>query len=298
MRRYSATYFVGQSLKGLWKNGVMTIASVLVLLSCLVVMGSFSSLVININENMDKLGVLNEIVVFINADKSDEELTGMYQTVLGFHGVDRVTVTKKEEALAEEKARLAEAGYSYLVESLNEENNPYRPSFVISYNNDASLEDLQYNLNHVDGIEKVQCRADIAQTFSALRSGVSVILGWFMLMLFIVSIFVIINTIKLAVYSRRNEITVMRYIGATKSFITIPFIFEGVIIGLISSVGAFFAQKVIYSYVFNMIGTEYRIITMIPFAKISTVLLLAFLALGVLTGVVGSCISLRKYLKA
>ncbi len=298
MRRYSATYFVGQSLKGLWKNGVMTFASILVLLSCLVVMGSFSALVVNINQNMENLGVVNKIVTFIDAEKTEEEISAIYQTVTSFPGVSSVEYISKPQALEEEKAKLAESGYANLVDSLNEENNPYRASFTITYTSDASLADLQYKLEQVEGIDRVKCYADLAETVNSVKNGIAFVLSWFMITLFVVSIFVIINTIKLAVYARRNEITVMRYIGATGSFITIPFIIEGIIIGLVASVGAFFVQKGMYLYIFRLFGTDYGIIRVIPFADLSTPLLAAFLVLGVVTGIVGSCISLRKYLKA
>ena len=217
---------------------------------------------------------------------------------LSFDGVDKVEYISKEQALQEEKAKLTEAGYPHLSESINEENNPYRASFIISYKSDASIEDLQYKVSNIEGIEKVICRADIADDMTKIRNGVTFVLLWFMVILFVVSMFVIVNTIKLAVYARRHEIEVMRYVGATKSFITIPFIIEGVIIGAVASVIAFFLQKAMYLYIFNMIGSEYNIITVIPFKELSLFLLLGFIAIGIVTGVIGSCISLRKYLKA
>ncbi|MCI8589381.1 MAG: ABC transporter permease [Clostridiales bacterium] len=298
MRRYSATYFIGQSLKGLWKNGVMSFASVLVLLSSLIVMGSFSCLVINIDKNMEELGVLNEIVVFIHEERTEDEITTMYQTVVNFDGVSKVEYISKAQALEEEKVKLEAAGYPYISESINEENNPYRASFIISYASDASIEDLQYKISNVEGIEKVICRSDIAQTLTSVRNGISFVLVWFMIILFVISMFVIVNTIKLAVYARRHEIEVMRYVGATKSFITIPFIIEGMVIGAAASVIAYFVQKAMYLYIYNMIGTDYSMITVIPFKSISVFLLLGFVGIGIITGVVGSSISLRKYLKA
>lgn len=298
MRRYSPFYFIGQSISGLWKNGVMSAASILVLMSCLVVMGSFSTLVVNINENMDKLGVLNEIVVFISEEKTEEEISTMYQTVVSFDGVNTVEYISRTDALADQKKEFEEAGYSYLAESLTEENNPLRASFIINYKSDASIEDIQYKLKQIEGIEKINCRADLAEAVNTLKNGVTIILVWFMTTLFVVSIFVIINTIKSAVYARRNEISVMRYIGATKSFITIPFVIEGIVIGIVASIAAYFIQKGMYLYIYDMIGTDYSIISVIPFEKLSLLLLAGFVGLGVITGIIGSCISLRKYLKA
>ena len=296
MRRYSTTYFIGESIKGLWKNGVMTAASVLVLLSCLVVMGAFSTLVMNINKNLESLGVLNEIVAFIDADKTEDEISDMYKSVLGFDGVDKVEYCSRADALAQEKKKYEEAGYPYLAESLNEENNPFHATLTVSYKADASVEDLQNKIKNTDGIYKVNCRADIAETITKLRSSVSLVLLWFMITLFVVSFFVIVNTVKLSVYSRRQEIMVMRYIGATKNFITVPFIIEGMLIGLVSGGLAYAIERLLYTRISDSIKLD-NIISIIPFSDISLMMIAGFLAIGVVTGVIGSCISLRKYLK-
>ena len=297
MRRYSAFYFLGQSIKSLWKNGVMTLASILVLLSCLIVTGSFGALIYNINYNMDELSLLNAIVVFIDADKTDEEINEMYQTVTSYNGVKSVEYCSKSQALVDAKEQLSDDGYSHLVESITEENNPLRASFTITHTSDASIEDLIYKLNNLDGVGKIICRSDITEKVNGFRNGISLVLGVFMVILLVVSLFVIINTIKLAVYSRRQEITVMRYIGATKDFITIPFIIEGIIIGALSSVIAFFLEKLMYTSIYNFMTEGYNMIKVKPFSDIMIWVLLGFIAIGVFTGVVGSVISLRKYLK-
>ena len=120
-----------------------------------------------------------------------------------------------------------------------------------------------------------------------------------MAILFVVSIFVIINTIKLAVHSRRSEITIMRYVGATEWFVILPFIFEeDGIIGLISSGLAYLVEMYMYGYVVSMMTENFRFLTIIGFDEIRTQLLLAFLGIGVVTGIIGSTISTRRYLKA
>ena len=120
---------------------------------------------------------------------------------------------------------------------------------------------------------------------------------WFLVILFVVSIFVIINTIKLAVYSRKSEITVMRFVGATNSFITLPFVFEGVIIGGAASALAFALQSYIYIYIEKMAAAEMQMITVLSYGQVWPMLAVGFVAIGVLTGVIGSVASLNKYLK-
>ena len=117
-------------------------------------------------------------------------------------------------------------------------------------------------------------------------------------MLFIVSLFVIINTIKLAVYARKQEIAIMRYVGATKWFITLPFVFEGMLIGLIASGVAYLVEWYMYTYIGRMVAEESTILRIVPFAQVDGAVILGFLAVGLFSGIVGSIISLSKYLKA
>ena len=120
---------------------------------------------------------------------------------------------------------------------------------------------------------------------------------WFLVILGVVSIFIIINTIKLSVFSRRNEISIMQYVGATGWFISLPYIIEGAIIGLVSSVAAYFIEWYIYSYIEEMVITDLQMISILQFSDIRGYVFWGFLGLGVVLGVVGSLISLARYLK-
>ncbi len=298
MRRFKLGYFLGQSLKGLWRNGVMTLASVAVLLSCLVVMGSFASLLVNIEYNLGELGTLNSIVAFVNLDYTDEQVTDLYHTIEGFDNVETVTLISKEEALAEEKEK-----YPDLLATIIEGDNPYPDSFEITYQNDGEKEGwkpatLVWQLKNLKGLYKVEYRADLAQTITNIKNAVVFIFAWFLIILFIVSIFVIINTIRLALAARHEEISVMRYIGATNGFIMTPFVFEGIWMGLIAGGLGYLLQWYLYEFVRGRIGADIQMISMVEFDSLRLYFLVGFLALGVLTGVIGSSISLRKNLRA
>lgn len=310
MRRYSATYFVSQSVKGLWKNGVMTSASILVLLSCLVVIGTFATLVVNIDKNMDSLDSINEIVVFVDDEISEdaEKRDALHDKIRSIDGVDpdHVTYLSKEATLEQEKQRWAEEEYGHLVSDIDAENNPYRASFTLKYESGASVdyikdkveEAVRGELSDPEAKVNIRCYVETAEKLQELKNLVIFILMWFMLILFVVSLFVIINTIKSAVYARRQEISIMRYIGATKGFITLPFVFEGAIIGVISSVIAYFIQKAMYGYINDFFMSDNGFIKIIPFSDLSVYFLWGFVIVGVFCGIVGSCISLRKYMKA
>ncbi len=295
MRRYSVMYFISQSVKSLWRNGVMTIASVLVLMSCLIVMGSFALIVMNLNSNLDSLGDMNEIVVFIDMEKSEEEITAICDKITKYDNVKKVKYISKEAALKEEKEKY-EKEYPDFFEGVTSD--IYPASCVITYKDNDSVESLKYDLENTEGIYKVKCRADVASTIESLKKGVVYIFGWFLIVLFAVSLFVIINTIKLAVFSRRQEISVMRYVGATNWFIMLPFVLEGVIIGILSSGIAYLIQTYIYKFLNQMVLNEYDMIAIIPFEEVKSMILIAFAVIGVVTGIIGSSISLRKNLRA
>ena len=384
MRKYSFTYFLGQSFKGLWHNGVMTFASIAVLTSCLVVMGSFVLLLFNVNANLESLGVLNHIAVFVDTGRESEEqqtaepepeeaaapsfdavgtdelMTGIeaeldalddfidlsdasarietvkYQlrelytrtlvdeydarlhkahdlyvplykriTTLAsiekkigeLESVEEIIFTSKTAALEEQKVKYSD--YSRLFDYIKEGDNSLPDQFTVVYGDTSLAATLEYRLEHIDPcVYKVNSRTDIAQTLDNIRSGIIFVFVWFLVILLVVSLFVIVNTIRVAVYARKEEISIMRYIGATKAFITLPFLIEGFLIGLIASGLAFAAVTYAYRYIVTAVMADFSFIALIDFSSLRLMTALAFAAVGIVTGVAGSFVSLQKYLKA
>lgn len=297
-RRYKISYFIAQAFKNLWRNGVMSFASIAVLMSCLVVMGGFALLVLNIDKNLEELNLMNQIVVFCYQDATEEEIASVEEQIKALDNIESVTHVTKEEALEQLKESSKEID-PHLYDDVTEENNPLSDKFNIIYVDETKVSTLNYELtNNIEGVRKVNARIDLANQISSIKNGVQFIFVWFLAVLFVVTIFIIINTIKLAVHSRRHEISVMRYVGATGWFITLPFIFEGIIIGLIASILAYGIETNVYRYIEKSVLMSLDMIKLIPFHDVNLFLLLGFAAVGVITGIVGSCISLGKYLKS
>ncbi len=297
--RYSLTYLISQAFKSLFRNGIMTVASIAVLMSCLVVMGSFALLVYNIDHNLDQLGSLNEIVVYCDTDLDDEAVDSLERRIRLLDNVNEesVTLITKEQVLIDERQKYSE--FTDLFDQMDKTGvNPYPDTFVIQYEDNKKVSALEIELSQLEGINKVQCRADLAESIEGLKNSIIFIFMWFLIILFLVSVFVIINTIKMAVASRRQEITIMRYVGATKWFITTPFIMEGVVIGALSSGLAYGIEYFLYRAIYNKVGADFSMIALKPFDEFQWFLLGGFVIVGVLTGIIGSSISLRKYLKA
>lgn len=296
MRRYSSGYFVSQAFKGIFRNGVMSFASVAVLMSCLVVLGGFALLVHNININLEQFGLLNEIEVFVNYNATEEEIVAIEEKIRSLDNVAQVVRTTRDEAFAEAKAEFE--GMEEMFENDPQAVERFSDSFTVTYEDNDKVVTLAYVLNQIEGVRKVNNRLDLATKISSFKQGVLLIFTWFLLILFVVTLFVIINTIKLSVFSRRNEISIMRYVGATGFFITMPFLLEGIIIGLFASGAAYLAEWYFYLYIEKMVVTEWQMISIVPFDTLQMPLLIGFLGVGVVAGIVGSSISLGKYLKA
>ncbi len=291
MRRYNPFYFIGQAFEGLFRNGVMSFASIAVLMSLLVVIGGFTLLVTNIDVNLEQFGLINQIVVFCDRDASEEEIEEIGAAIGKLDNIAKVEHVTKEQGLEQMKEQYD------TYDDVDEEHNPLPDSFIITYEENEKVVELDYQLKQIPGIVKVNNRLELATTIENFKHGVMLVFIWFLAILAVVSIFIIINTIKLSVFSRRNEISIMQYVGATGWFISLPYIIEGAVIGLVSSVAAYFIEWYIYTYIERLVVSDLQMINFIHFSDIRSYVLWGFIGLGVITGVLGSMISLGRYLK-
>lgn len=316
MKLSGIIYSLKQSLASIFRNGIMSIASILVLSSCLMLLGTFYLFTVNVDANLDDMSSLNEVVVYVDETCNDEEIAAI-KTVLSELECDgeKVVVEEyisKEQALESEKAKFED--YPDLFESLKDGDNPYRASFVLTYNDKTDVDNLTnelYNVKitrvttleegtateEITPIDKVVSHSDVAHTLENLRQAVSGALLIFMAVLFVVGIFIIINTVRLTVSMRSKEISVMRYVGARGMYVTLPFVFEGAIMGAVATVLAFVLQWIIYGNICRAIVSDYELIQILPFSDFALMMLLAFAAIGIIAGIIGSLISVAIYIK-
>lgn len=298
-RFYNPFYMIFDAFRNLWRHRVTGIASVLVLSSCLILLGAFGLLIRNIDVNIEKLGLLNEIVVFADYDVTPEKLQVITEDIKALDNVTYVDFISKESGFESMKETYPD--YAALFDSIEQSgDNPLADSFIVTYKSTAGANKLEYDLLQIDGVMKVNNRVDYAAAIENFKSGASFIFAWFFVLLLAVSLFVIFNTVKLAVHGRRTEISIMRFIGATKFYIITPFLIEGVVIGVVSALIAFFADMGIYSYVASSMegGTSQLLdmFTLVPYSDMSMEFLIVFILLGTVTGIVASIVSLHKNL--
>ena len=289
--------FIVEGFKGFFRNGFRSVASILILSSSLLLVGIFSTLITVINRSISSIDDFNEVVVYMQLDASKETVDEAYKSIGELKNVKSVTYVSKQEALESEKDKFGE-DYAYIFESYDDATNPLPDSFKIEYEEIDGIDALVYNLERTDGVDKVKNRYDIAKNIENFKSAISLGGTWLMVLLIAVSIFVIANTIRLNMHSREMEINVMRVIGATKSYITMPFVCEGAIIGLVSGALGYVVQYYLYALPLTELAAKFDgYITVPPFSEMNAMYLPIFFAAGLVLGIFGSAMAIRKYMK-
>ncbi|MBQ7847682.1 MAG: ABC transporter permease [Clostridia bacterium] len=294
---YSPFYFLAQTFKNIFRSKGMSLASVLVLMACLLVTGTFYTVNENLNYNLESLGQLNRILAYINEECPDEEIRAIKELVEEFDNVKSVKLISKEEALQDEMERLGEE-YEEIFHLLMEEgDNPYRASLEIEYDQPEGVEQLEELVAGIEGIDSVQSRADTAEKVVEVKNAISKIFIALMALLFAVSFFIIVTTVKLSMRERSKEISVMRYIGASGIFIAIPFLLEGLFIGGVAAGLALFIHQYIYTMIVSGVTKDFLgILSLLPPSTLTSELAVGFFLVALLTGLVGSIISLVRHI--
>ena len=316
-------YLLGQGFVGVFRNSIMSTASILILICCMLIIGTFSLVISSINQSLEQVKDLNVIMAYISASAGEKDVTAMQSRIEGFSEGVKCRFVSKEEGLENLRRDFADDMYlrayfdpedsaeeSGVTHTIRE--NPLPDSFEITFDNDVQAEALNnfvcnikievMNPNGVmetvPGITDTRHRIGLVEKFGSARKGMIVLAGLLMSVLLIVSLFVIMNTVRLGMFARRDEIAVMRYVGATKTFVVMPFIVEGIIIGLAAALLALVVQYYLYTYVIADIAMNYGLGTLASFAGSVRYIALTFLGVGLFAGVVASGISVKRYINA
>lgn len=295
MKNSKFSYYVREGVSSIFTHGFMSFASVCIIIACLIIMGSFSLLAVNVNSIISGFENENVLLAYVDDSLSENDARALQSQILSVPNVESATFMSREEAMQEFLGK-----YKDQSRFANIDASVFRDRYII-YMQDINLtQQTQDSLMNVQGVGQVNANLTIAKGLVTLRNivtGVSVVL---VVILLIISLFIMSNTIKLATFERREEIAIMKMVGATNSFIRWPFVFQGFILGLIGSFAAFILQWVIYNVITHRIsgGTEtLGFITTVPFSHTAILLFLVFAVIGFGVGVGGSAMAIRKYLK-
>jgi len=296
MRLRTWAYFIAEAFKSIFRNGWMSFASVGVVIITLFLLGSFMLLNYNIGFLSSDIKSQIEVIVFLEGEITRSQRDQVYISIEGFEEAKEVTFVSREEALERLRIQMGEQGH--LLEGYGEqENNPLRDSFEVKSNVPEEVSVLAKKIKELPGVVRVDYGSEILERlFSVTR-----ILNWvglaFMIGLGISATFLIANTIKLTVFTRRQEIMIMKMVGASDWFIRWPFVIEGLVLGLLGSLVPVAGLYYGYRYVVEWVSFNIPFLGLMPPSEVFHFLLQTLFILGIGLGVLGSSFSLRKFLK-
>lgn len=297
MRFNVFSYLIKEGFKSTFKQKKMTSASIIIMCATMFIFGLFFVIGENVNSIITQLESQQGIQIFIDENATEADIETLANEIKAINGVNRVTFVSKEDALNSMKTTL---GDETLFEGWDEEN-PFPASYFVTLTDLSLNDEVQRQINQLDNVDEIASENTTINRLQSLANGIQITTIIILILLIIISIFIIAYTIKLTVHARRREISIMKYVGATNNFIRGPFIVEGIIIGVISAVITLVILGIAYNAVMANIGESILIQDMgfglLSFSDMFYLVLTVYLVLGVGIGVLGSAISMRKYLK-
>lgn len=296
MRIHNIGYLIKEGLKGIFLHGFMSFAAVCVTVACLLIVGTFSSLIYNLNIMVEDLNKTNEVLAYVDETLSDAEARSIGTHINRIENVREVTFVSREQAL---KDFVADYDNPAAFDGTDPKTLEHR--FVIVLVDNRELTQTIKALGAISGVVDVVAYNELAEGFTMLQDVLHLVSLVVIGILLVVSLLIISNTVKLAMYDRREEISIMKMVGATNSFIRLPFVVEGFALGIIGAAIAFVLEWLLYDYLvdrISQINIAAKLFSFVPFTDLLGSMILTFTAAGLFVGVIGSWTSIRKFMNA
>lgn len=290
-------YLIGEGFSNVFKNKKSTMASIIIMCATMIIFGLFLIIGENVNHFVDNLKLQQGFQVFMKEDATQEEMDKVKEDIRALDGISTIEFVSKEQGLNTMKEKLKDE--KGVLDGFNVQK--IKASYIVKVTDLERSKTIQSEVEKIDNVVKITNSNETAMKLISIAKVIRIATGVILLLLIIISTFIISNTIKLTVHSRRKEISIMKYVGATNSFIRWPFIAEGIVIGIISSI----ISIIIVGGTYNIITTKMaesdfvRVMGMnlVGLNEMLTSIILVYLILGIGIGTVGSVVSMRKYLK-
>ena len=286
-------YLLKEGIRGIFLHGFMSFAAICVTVACLLIVGSFSCLTYNVSLMVEDLNKTNEVLVYIREDLSDAEARSVGTDINLVENVYKATFKSREDALkdfvsdheGDEAFSGVEAG-------------DLLHRFIVVLEDNTKIEETVEQLMLIPGVAKVSASYELAEGFATLENILSIASVVIIGVLLVVSLLIISNTVKLAMYDRKEEIAIMKMVGATNGFIRLPYVVEGFILGMLGASIAFFAMWGLYSWMLTELNTldTLQLFTFVPFEELLIPMVTIFAGAGLFVGIVGSWTSIRKFM--
>lgn len=290
-------YLIGEGFSNVFKNKKSTGASLIIMCATMIIFGVFLILGENINHFVDNLKADQGFSVFIKVDATQEEIDKVGEQIRAIDGVNTVDFVSKDDALNIMRERLKDT--KGVLDGFDKE--LLKTSYTVTVTDLSKSKDIQNQINGIENVAKIESSDETVAALVNIANGIRIVTGVILLLLIIISVFIISNTIKLTVHARRKEISIMKYVGATNSFIRWPFVVEGMIIGIIASLISIVIVGGAYNFIANeVVNADFMQMingSLVSFQDMLSSIIIVYMLLGIGIGALGSIISMRKYLK-
>ncbi|MGM9574083.1 MAG: permease-like cell division protein FtsX [Hominicoprocola sp.] len=292
--KHNFTYFFSEGVGNMFSHGFMSFAAIGITVACLVVMGTFSLVAYNAEVQLETLESEYEILAFVDETYDDARTQQVGRALSGIANVKDVEFITKEQATESFEKKYEN---DYMLQDLDAE--IFRDRYAVFVSDLNAVNQTAEAIRGVEGVAKVRVDEDIAGGFITLRNVAGIVCIALIAILLVVSVFIISNTIKLTTFDRRDEIAIMKMVGATDGFIRWPFVYEGFFLGLISALVAFLLQWLLYASVAKSLtmSDTMQLLKIVPFETIWQPVMIVFGAAGILIGIGGSLTAIRKFLR-
>ena len=286
-------YLLKEGFRGIFLHGFMSFAAVCVTVACLVIVGSFSALAYNLDEMVQDLNQTSEILVYIDSDLSDAEARSIGTKINLLDNVLKATFVSREEALQDFIAdHDGDSAFSGVQAS------DLRHRYIVTLEDNTKMEQTDAALKQLPGVAKTNAAYELAKGFTTIQDVLHIVSAAVIAVLLVVSLLIISNTVKLAMYDRKDEIAIMKMVGATNGFVRLPFVVEGFSLGMIGAILAFGTEWAGYDALVQKIGSvdSLQLFKFVPFQELLIPMVIVFAAAGMFVGIVGSWTSIRKFM--
>ncbi len=293
MKLNNIGYLLKEGFRGIFLHGFMSFAAVCVTVACLVIVGSFSALAYNLDEMVKELNQTSEILVYIDSDLSDAEARSIGTKINLLDNVLQATFVSREEALEDFIAdHDGDSAFSGVQAS------DLRHRYVVTLEDNTKMEQTDAQLKQLPGVAKTNAAYELAKGFSTIQDVLHMVSAAIIAVLLVVSLLIISNTVKLAMYDRKDEIAIMKMVGATNGFIRLPFVVEGFTLGMMGAILAFGLEWVGYDALIQKIAAvdALQLFNFVSFHELLIPMVVVFAAAGMFVGIVGSWTSIRKFM--
>lgn len=294
MKKNNIGYLLREGIRGIFLHGFMSFAAIWVTVACLLIMGTFGLVLYNLNEMIVELEQENEMLVYIDETYSEAEAKSVGSQINQIANVHNAQFVSREQAVENFVDEMQDED---LFDGLDP--STFRDRFVITLEDNSKMRETEAAIRSIEGVADVSVHYEIQEGFQTVQRILNIASVIIIAVLLAVSMLIISNTVKLAMYDRKEEIAIMKMVGATNGFIRWPFVVEGFILGILASAIAFFLEWGLYNLLQTQISMvdSLDLITVVPFVEVIEIVAIGYAVVGFLVGVLGSLLSIRKFLK-